>query len=373
MALVSELEMVTLYMLDVVLHFNPIKSTAKYGGLTILEWLRGYCVLEACYTEKEEASSTGLIEVDRQEFVATLERAGFSSSKAATFLDRVTFQAGRRDLYDAPLIPTQNGRLFFLESLYHGVDVAVIISSQIGSQKLNVDAKGEAFEKAVLKMFENAGIAARTFKFNIGNNDQAEGDGKGKGYQCDVAVLWDRHLFIIECKNYGLPTVDPADRLYFWQKQTAAMKQVERIARDLGDHPEIIRQHFGEDAAWDHIHPVVLNASLLSLQRFRNGTYFYDASALSRFLKEGTLNKIASRTVDGKRLELSEVVKRLWRGSKPTAEDLLQEMDFPSQVQMERDAYYIAHSLMPLSQDVAVLITEAASKPPGFEPRTVSE
>ncbi len=42
--LVSELEMATLYMLDMDMHFNPIKNTTTFGGLTIVEWLRGYCV-----------------------------------------------------------------------------------------------------------------------------------------------------------------------------------------------------------------------------------------------------------------------------------------------------------------------------------------
>jgi hypothetical protein len=367
--LVSELEMVTLYVLDVILHFNPVKSTTEFGGLTILEWLRGYCVLEACYTENEPSTSGGLVEIGHEEFCATLVRGGLSLSKAKVFLERATFQSGRRDLYDAPLIPSQDDRLYFFEALYHGVDIAVIISSQIGSQKLNVATKGAAFEKAVLKMFVDGGIPARTFKFTI----RDEHENTDKGYECDVAVLWDRRLFIIECKNYGLPTADPADRLYFWQKQAEAMLQVERIARDLNDHPEILRQHFGEDAGWDHVHPVVLNASFLSLQRSPRGTFFYDASALARFLEEGTLNAIRSIPIDGSQVQVSEEVKRLWKGPRPTAEDLVAEMSFPSQVEMERDKYYIARKLMPLSPTVGVMITEAASKPPNFEPVSLAK
>jgi hypothetical protein len=39
--LVSELEAVTLHMLDMDLYFRPMKNTTAFGGLTILEWLRG--------------------------------------------------------------------------------------------------------------------------------------------------------------------------------------------------------------------------------------------------------------------------------------------------------------------------------------------
>lgn len=361
--LVSELELVTLYMLDMDLHFNPLKNTNTFGGLTILEWLRGYCLLEECYAGRLPESSDGIIRIDTEEFGATLDRAGLSASKAKTFLERVTFQPGRRDLYDAPLLGTSDGQLFFVASLYRGIDVAMIISSQIGSQKLNVDSKGKTFEKAVLKMFVEAGLTATSFKFTIGNTQ----------YDCDVAVLWDNHLFVFECKNYGLPTDDPADRLFFWNRQVEAMQQIERIAEDLTKHPEIVQQHFGAKATWKHIHAVVLNASFLSFPKSRKGTFFYDASALGRFLKEGTLNEIHSVPAEGKRVYVSMEIKRLWKGDHPTPRDLLREMEHPSQVTMEWDNYYIARKLLPLSATSAVMIQEAASKPPDFEPLVPDE
>ena len=357
--LVSELEMATLCMLDMAMHFNPIKNTNTFGGLRILEWLRGYCVLEECYAGGLSELSDEIVQIDAEEFVATLQRAGLSRAKAETFLERVIFQSGRRDLYDAPLLHTSDGQLFFLAALYRGIDIALIISSQIGSQKLNVDSKGKAFERAVLKIFADAGLIARTFKFSIGT----------KQYDCDVAVLWDKHLFIFECKNYGLPTDDPADRLFFWNRQAEAMQQVERIAKDLDEHPEFVRQHFGDDAAWGKIHAVVMNASFLSFfPKSRKGTFSYDVSALGRFLREGTLNEIHSVPVEGKRVDVSVEVKRLWKGARPTPLDLLREMKRPSQVTMERDKYYIARWLLPLSATSAVMIHEVASKPPDFEP-----
>jgi len=356
--LVSELEMVTLYMLDLDMHFNPIKNTTTFGGLTILEWLRGYCILEECYAGNLLETSDGIIQIDAAEFGSTLERAGLGGSKAKTFIERVTFQAGRRDLYDAPLLTTRDGQLFFVASLYRGIDVAQIISSQIGSQKLNVDSKGRVFEKVVLKMFADAGLTAKSFKFTIDNTQ----------YDCDVAVLWDGHLFMFECKNYGLPTHDPADRFFFWNRQVEAMEQVERITKDLIKHPEIIKEHFGANATWKHTHAVVLNASFLSFPKSRKGTFFYDASALGRFLKEGTLNEVQSVPLEHERVHVSVEIKRLWKGDHPTPRDLLKEMEHPSQVTMERDNYYIARKLLPLSATSAVMIHEAASKPPDFEP-----
>jgi hypothetical protein len=356
--LVSELEMATLYTLDMVMYFNPMQNETLFGGLTILEWLRGYCILEESYAGEVPDDSGGIIELEQAEFRATLQRGGLTSAKANTFLERVIFQAGRRDLYDAPLLRTGDGQLFFLAALYRGIDVALIISSQLGTQKLNVDEKGKAFEKAVLKMFTDAGLTAKTFKFTVRNTQ----------YDCDVAVLWDGHLFIFECKNYSLPADDAADRLFFWKRQVEARDQVERIAQDLSDHPEIVRANFGQDATWGEIHVAVLNASFLSFPRSRSGTFFYDASALGRFLQEGTLNEIHSHPHEGGRIDVSVEVMRLWDGEHPAPSDLLREMENPSQVRLERDQYYIARKLLSLSVSSALMLEEAASKPPDFEP-----
>ena len=358
--LVSIVEITTLYVLDNDMYFNASRGTVEYGGLTIAEWLRGYCVLEQCYAGE---GSEALVEIDACEFRDTLHRAGLSKTKVEAFVERATFQSGRRDLYDAPLLTTTDGKIFFAAALYRGVNVALIIASQLGSQELNIDSKGEDFEKGVLKMFKDAGIPAATFKFTLRDTQ----------YQCDVAVLWDGHLFIFECKNYGLPGVDPSDRFFFWKKQAEAMRQVERIAADLDANPVIVKEHFGAEATWSAVHPVVLNASFISFFKSPSGTFFYDGSALGRFLKEGTLNQVWRDPPSQGGGVRSFVVKRLWSGKRPKATDLLRAMKRPAQMMLEQDNYYIARRLLLLSESTALLTMAPASKGPDFEPLLTSE
>ena len=356
--LVSELEFTTLYVLDNIFHWNAIKSTDKIEGLNIREWLRGYSVLEQSYAGGVASGSEAIIEIDPAELEQTLQRAGLSDTKASRFIALVTFTKGRRDLYDAPLLQSSDGRLYFLAALYHGVNLPLIIASQFGSLNHSVDAKGKTFEKSVLKDFQDAGIPAASFKFKIDDVT----------YDCDVAVLWDDELFIFECKNYSLPNDDPAERFYFWQKQVEALDQVQRIARDLAANPEIVKQHFGENAKWKAIHSVVLNALPFSLRRAPSGTYFYDASALGRFLRTGTLNEVHSiPRPDDEPVDVSYQVKRLWKGTSPTAQDLLKEMKYASQISIESDKYYIARRLLPMSAETALMYQKAASKPPDFQ------
>jgi len=362
--LVSELELTTLYVLDNIFHWNAVKSSDEIKGLTILEWLRGYSVLEESYAGGFASKVDAMIEVDPDELHQTLQRAGMTATKAGKFVELVTFSKGRRDLYDAPLLQSSDGKFYFLAALYHGINLPLIIASQLGSLNHSVGSKGKTFEKSVLKDFQDAGIPSATFKFKI----------NGVEYDCDVAVLWDHQLIIFECKNYSLPNDDPTERFYFWQKQAEAQEQVRRIASDLSANPQIVKKNLGEDAEWEAVHSVVLNALPFSLRRAPTGTYFYDASALGRFLRTGTLNEVHSiPRPDDEPVDVSFQIKRLWKGKSPAAKDLLKEMKYPSQISMESERYYIARRLLPISIEAALMYHKAASKPPGFQALLTSE
>lgn len=86
-----------------------------------------------------------------------------------------------------------------------------------------------------------------------------------------------------------------------------AVRQVERIAKDLTEHPDIVRQNFRENATWDEVHAVVLNASLLSFARTRNGIFCYDASAIGRFFKAMVIGKQAAIGSGKKRRMTAEI------------------------------------------------------------------
>jgi hypothetical protein len=362
--LVSELELTTLYVLDNIFHWNAAKSFDEIEELTIIEWLRCYCVLEESYAGGFASEVVAVIEVDPVELQETLQQAGLTATKARKFVEFVTFTKGRRDLYDAPLLKSSDGKLYFLAALYHGINLPLTIASQFGSLNHSVESKGKTFEKSVLKEFQDAGIPSATFKFKI----------DGVEYDCDVAVLWDDQLIIFECKNYSLPNDGPAERFYFWQKQVEAQDQVRRIARDLSANPQIVKRHLGEHAEWEAVHSVVLNALPFSLRRAPTGTYFYDASALGRFLRTGTLNEVHSiPRPDDEPVDVSFQIKRLWKGKSPAAKDLLKEMKYASQISMESERYYIARRLLLMSTETALMYLKAASKPPGFQALLTSD
>jgi hypothetical protein len=260
-----------------------------------------------------------LYELDRTEFVQTLQRAGLSSRKAQQFVDSIVFQRGKRDLYDAPVILDAVGKYWLLAPLFASANVSQIVLSQLGSHGIKFDTKGSAFEKNITSIFESNGILAKGFKYNH----------EGQQFQCDAAVLWGKHLFVFECKNNLLPATRPMLSYFFWIDMIKAAHQVKKIADHLEADRSHIRQHFNRDD-WEVIHPVVLSAMPFSLPGLIAGAYFYDASALGRFLTQGTFG-IVQRHHDTN-VSFQIPISRVWSGNAPSPDDLFRQLENPVQL-----------------------------------------
>jgi hypothetical protein len=290
-------------------------------------------------------TTISLLPFQRRELATLLPQAGLSEIKAEIFIANATFREGKFDLYDAPLIVSNDGTLWLLTPLLRSALVWSLVTSQLGSLKTQIHSKGRTFEKKVLSLFDHCGLEARSFSFQA----------NGRQYQCDAAVLWQDHLFIFECKHYSLPSDSPADSYYFWLKCAQAVEQVKRIGKDLMDQPEIVKKHFGEQAQWSHVHCCVLNAMPFSLGQI-DDVFVYDEQALSRFLIDGSVGFKwdAPQDRDAGPATARLVTRRLWTGSRPTPQDLLAEMGHPSQVAFYQKQLEVQHLFVALSPRLAL-------------------
>jgi hypothetical protein len=323
---VSEAEADTFLALDAVYNYPVTTSTKEYGGLTLPEWIRAYAVLERSFARDASGNHRlELIPLDRAELKDTLMRASLEPEKADTFIDSLIFSLDKLDVYDAPLFEDSEGKLYLFAPAYAAVSLPRVILSQIHHQEIQVEGKGELFEAEVLRMFKNAKVKAVGFKYKVGKTT----------FDCDAAVLWDDQLFIFECKNYGLPVGRASDDFFFVKKLEAAAGQVRRISQQLTDDPSILQKHLGKDAFWNKMHLVVLNAMPVSMAGEDNGVYFYDASALGKFLREKEISILVDPS--GSLGETTVVASHtLWKGEAPAAADLLAQLADPIQLKLVR-------------------------------------
>jgi len=316
---VSEHEILAIMLLQMSHHLSQQELSKDYDGLTLLEWTRCYCVLR-CYANPDGMSpALELQELNLVEFRETLERTGIRGPKSQQFVDSIVFQKGKRDLYDAPILADADGRYWFLAPLFASANVAEVVLSQLGSRHASFDSKGSTFEQTIRGGFQKRDIPVKGFKYHH----------DGKQYECDAAVLWGKHLFVFECKNDFLPTSRPRLSYFFWLDMINAASQVTTIASHFTEDRSLIRRHFDRDD-WQEIHPIVLSALPFSLPEKLEGAYFYDASALLRFLADGSAG-LAQQSPDNK-VVVQAPLTQLWSGDEPTPEDLIAQIRSPIQL-----------------------------------------
>jgi len=323
-----------------------LQDQHRFGGLSPRQWLRGYAVLQRCYArDANDDAVLQLITIERNELIALLERGGLNNPEASLFVQEVTLQKGKRDLYDAPLIVDDSGKLYFLAAGFANCSLPMVTASQIGSQQQGMDIKGNTFEAAVLDLLAKTGLTAKGFKYQI----------DGKTYNCDAALLWEDDLFIFECKTHLIPSGSCEHSYHFWNSIQEDIRQCARIVDDLRDHQQILEKHFGKNIGVKTIHPIVLNALPFSIPGPITGVYLFDYSALNRFFTSPdiTFTSPIIRS-DGSRILVEHRVGSFWQGERPVPEDLISAMTDPLQVKVNIARWSIQTAEFAISEQLAI-------------------
>lgn len=305
-----------------------------FQGLPLKAWLRGYACLARLARDSDDQPVLSLIRFSDDGLIKKLQEAGLQEEQARQFIQLTLFQRNVADLFDAPLLRTSDGNIFFFAGAYQSPTLGVILLSRLASLNRRRDAdgniendcrfedKGKRFEKRIVDLFTGRGIPAHQFKYRLNNTD----------YDCDAAVLLNDTLFVFECKNYSLPMGHLPSLYYFLLELESQTNQASRISKDLNDHPDIVRQHFGSGASWKRVVPVVLQALPWS-SGLRNGVYVYDASALEHFMMKGFCSISCVSRIGPHYIQRRHRYQQR-NGDTPTADELVREMDNPSQLRL---------------------------------------
>lgn len=322
-----------------------LNSPREYGGLTLREWIRGYACLKLFVRREQNGiASPEVPEVSEQELSRALSNAGLREHSGPRFLEAATLSRRSRDIYDSPLLQTEDGKRYLLAPFFSAGNLLEIVVSQLTTQRVTLTNKGDAFENAVLTTVRSAGIDAKGFSFYE----------KDEQYECDAAFVLDRHLFVLECKNCLLPPESPAEEFYFIEEMLSAGAQAKRISSALEKNPAKVAEHFGEDTAFDTIITVVLNAMPFSVPGTVADVYYYDYSAFARFFEFPDLYISQPLLVDGEPRLIKHRVGRLWNANKPTAADFLKELESPTAVVTEKTLWAIEPYTIALSDNSAL-------------------
>jgi hypothetical protein len=358
-------ELSTHVTLDMLYHLDLGEGT-KINGLNPAVLTRGYAVLRRCYAQEFGQADLSLVEIDQPRLVQALRNCSLSDSEIKAFLATATFGRDSKDLFDCPIIASDNGKLYLLRSLSQFASLPRVIVSRLTSLRSKFENKGPRFELEVIDEFVENGVPAKGFTFTIGAEE----------YQFDCVVLWDDYVFVLECKNYLLPSESAAQEFYFMEAMDDATRQVQRLTSALQENPEKLLEQFEavpEDLTFV---PVILNAMPFSTDEQRNGVYMYDYSALNRFF-EGKISVNQPIKTDEGWIRVEHVVKKLWEGPSPTAIDLISQMTMPVQLAGEFPRWHEQGLVVGLSGNISMILPilqkEATSSKDMFKAIGVSD
>lgn len=304
---------------------SVIEIKTLFGGLTLLEWLRGYAVLQKIAREyaKRPSPAEGIVLVEGATIIQTLVDHGLPDDRARVFFGHVCFGKASDDVFDSPFVRCRDGRFCFITGIAAYLNPAFVVLSQLSSLRCDMTWKGEPFEANTRELFRNHCVEAVRIHRKV----------NGQELEIDSVILWDEILFVCEDKNYSLPGDKPQSEFWFLKDQLDAAEQVLRKVKAIKANPEIVSEAMGKPVTWKRIVPVVLNAIPFSLPGpDKQGVHFYGSSALHRFFEEGFIGYSVDKGGDGAPQIIPESVTKLWAGERPCGEDLVRQMEQPAQV-----------------------------------------
>jgi hypothetical protein len=337
--------------LSEIVAYNITDDQDRPGGLRLIEWLRGYATLQAiAATGKDQL----ILLLSRKEIRTILERVGLAPASAELFVDLATMKRSSWDLFDQPLVLSNDGPILLYGPAVLQANLARVVLSAIANLGVQLERKGTGFERDMRSFLsKQPGLKVYSFKANRG----------GEEFEYDAVVLWGDYLFLFECKNRSLSGHNPGQAYYFELETRSHVKQVERLVGALTRYPDILVEKIGPHAATKTIIPCVVNSLPFSVPKGINGIYFTDASALRRFFENRYFRAIAAYNLPKMaRLLHRTALKSLWAGDAPTPNDLLHQLDDPFQVDLMIRHMELRPTLFEVNEGVVVRTLDYARR-----------
>lgn len=315
---VSEDEGITLTKLSEILAYDVFEDQERFHGLTLREWVRGYYALGLMAAAKQDDSC--LVTFEKSEIEQGLRDYKLPEECIPTLIHHLTFGQDSRDLYDSPLIHSEDGKYTLFANVLKTCNVTNVLFSRLSSLTTQFDKKGKGFESRVVSSFVKWGYPCKFTKFKI---DGAE-------YEYDALVLIDDTLLLIECKNNLLSSNNAVQAFRYSESIDENVEQIKRLERGLRERPDVVESLFRRKLDDLTLVPVMLNSMTYSRGPVE-GVYISDWSALSKFFTESTISRFGLQ--NGKKVN-KQTIHTLWKGKRPTAKELLDYLAMPIQLKL---------------------------------------
>jgi hypothetical protein len=295
---------------------KPVQANDEvFAGLNAWEWIRGYSVLRflAQHYLRYAENLSDPIRISRTGILDVLVNAGLKPPSSKRFVQLCSFNQKSVDLHDCPIIQVGKDDICLLLFPANTQSVTRLVLSQLSKLGIRFDDKGTVLEDRLNRLLSSHGIQCGDFHRK--GRDELE---------IDQIALWERTLFVFECKFYGLPSENARHQFDFCTYQVDAAEQLLKKLEAIKNDRRIVERALGvgSDAEWSDIVPVVLNGMPFSLSGMVNGVYYADYSSVERFFESGKLHPLKADSKETPDFSDCDEPIVLWAGGKPTVSDL---------------------------------------------------
>ncbi len=209
-------------------YFSSETLEEMCNGIPLSQWIRAYSIIKKknedflnkkTFSEEMKPKEWFLI-LTIDEWVDEFMKYGIASDNARRMINDFIFTKDSIDLFDSPFIKFEDNKVLTMPSYACSIQASISLISLMSRKGYNIAFKGSNYEKELIKEFRESGIFASGIKKN---------DEQGNEYECDLAFVIGKDLFLCECKKNFQP-LTPRKRFEFKNKKLEDIAQIKRIS-----------------------------------------------------------------------------------------------------------------------------------------------
>ncbi len=321
-----------------------INSNKKFSGFTFNEWISAYTtIIKTC---KKHKPRNGIYTIRLNDLIVNLKNNGFKDDKSCNkIINILSISPNSRDFFDSPLIKTNNGKVYIFKHFLDSIIITNSILSLLSSLGADVGDKGKGFEIKVNNELTSLGFKPITnFHFEVEDEDKDKDKDKDKKYQYDSLFIYDKYLFVIECKNFFVSFTNPTKAYRNSEIILNSVNQVKRLIDGLKSNKKIVLEKTKINIDEFKIIPVVMSCLPYYCEPI-NDVFICDFRLFFRYFKS---NGIYSTNIKTGEINLE---KLLWRAEKPYAEEFINYLQNPEPFNKLKDKLNIRRLVRIINND----------------------
>ncbi|WP_257140907.1 hypothetical protein [Bacillus toyonensis] len=333
-------------------YFSSDKLDYKVNGIEIVKWLRAYAVVRHYNREFLNSNLFPKHTIpDNWLYVSTLDKwvklftmHGIDEKSAMIICNKFKFKKTSVDWFDSPFIEIGD-KIITVPSVASRIQDVLALNSMATKEDMNLDFKGYCFEDRLLSDLNTNDIPAVSLKRKV----------KNKEYQCDVAFILGRDLFLCECKHTVQPLTQRKRYDFYNQKIPEDIVQTNRICDFYSSNLNHVIEEFNNkhqsnySSDWKprQIYRIVIYSCKLASMLKIDGVIITDYTIFTTLL----YRNMPTILENGKPIEqfLPKKMQGIFQG-KLTTNKLLNFLNKPWQIDYQKSIIKITDEIIPVNQ-----------------------